>query len=69
MSSNIAGIDKQMLENLKSKFWRLNHLYWIRDKDGKEVPLKLNKAQITVFRDYKHNKKIILKQFFLNKRA
>lgn len=61
MSSNIAGIDKQMLENLKSKFWRLNHLYWIRDKDGKEVPLKLNKAQITVFRDYKHNKKIILK--------
>ena len=61
MSSNIVGIDKQMLENLKSKFWRLNHLYWIRDKDGKEVQLKLNKAQITVFRDYKHNKKIILK--------
>ena len=51
-----ADIDK-----LKSKFWRLNHLYWIRDKDGKEVKLKLNKAQITVFTKYKHNKKIILK--------
>lgn len=51
-----ANIDK-----LKSKFWRLNHLYWIRDKDGKEVKLKLNKAQITVFTKYKHNKKIILK--------
>lgn len=49
------------LDKLKSKFWRLNHLYWIRDKDGKEVKLKLNKAQITVFTKYKHNKKIILK--------
>ena len=61
MTANIAGVDAQLLSNLKSKFWRLNHLYWIRDKDGKEVQLKLNKAQITVFRDFKHNKKIILK--------
>ena len=56
-----TSIDTKLLENLKSKVWRLNNLYYIRDKDGKEIKLKLNKAQVTVFRDFKHNKKIILK--------
>lgn len=56
-----AKLDNSLLDNLKSKFWRLNNLYWIRDKDGKEIKLKLNKAQIIVFTKYKHNKKIILK--------
>lgn len=56
-----VNLDTKLLENLKSKLWRLNHLYWIRDKDGKEVKLKLNKAQMTVFTKFKHNKKIILK--------
>lgn len=54
-------LSQEMLANLRSKFWRLNNLYYIRDKDGKRVKLKLNKAQVTVFKDFRHNKKIILK--------
>ncbi|MHC4158890.1 MAG: terminase [Planctomycetota bacterium] len=30
---------------LGDKFWRLNNLYWIRDKDGEEVVFKMNFAQ------------------------
>lgn len=58
MTANLTQADK---EKLKSKFWRLNHLYWIRDKDGKKVRFKMNKAQIEVIKNHRHNRKIILK--------
>jgi len=45
---------------LGSKWWRLNHLYHIRDKDGKLQRMALNHSQAKVLK-YKHNKKIILK--------
>lgn len=46
---------------LSSKLWRMNNLYTILDKDGVKKTMTLNSAQETVLRDYKHNKKIILK--------
>ena len=61
MTAKDLGLPKDLLDKITSKFWRLNNLYWIRDKDGKLVKLKLNKAQVTVFKDFRHNKKIILK--------
>lgn len=57
----VDGLTPQMLSNLKSKFWRLNNLYFIRDKNGKKVKLKMNKAQVEVIKNHTHNKKIILK--------
>lgn len=33
------------LKRLKSKIWRVNHLYSIKDKDGNIVKFKLNRAQ------------------------
>lgn len=44
-----------------SKWWRMNNLYKIRDKNGQLVTLKLNSSQEKVVKQYKHNKKIILK--------
>ena len=61
MTAKDLGLPKDLLDKITSKFWRLNNLYYIRDKDGKLVKLKLNKAQVTVIKDYRHNKKIILK--------
>lgn len=46
---------------LSSKFWRLNNLYKIRDKDANLVTLRLNNSQIKVLQKFKHNRKIILK--------
>ena len=46
---------------LSSKFWRLNNLYTIQDKNGKLRKLALNASQIKVLQQFKHNKKIILK--------
>jgi len=46
---------------LSSKFWRMNNLYAIRDKDGVLTKMKLNHSQEKVLRKFKHNKKIILK--------
>lgn len=34
---------------LGDKYWRLNNLYWIRDKEGKEVIFKMNFAQRWLF--------------------
>jgi len=58
------NLTKEQLDFIKTKLsnklWRLNNLYWIRDKDGKLRKLKLNFAQNKVL-EVKHNKKIILK--------
>ena len=44
MTAKELGLPKELMDKITSKFWRLNHLYYIRDKDGKTVKLKLNKA-------------------------
>jgi len=46
---------------LSSKFWRLNNLYTIRDKNAKKQILHLNSAQTKVIKSFRHSKKIILK--------
>jgi hypothetical protein len=52
------------LDDLKIKFkdklWRLNHLYWIKDKSGVKTKFKLNKAQAE-YHANKHNRNINLK--------
>lgn len=61
-SNVLSQDDKDFLETkLSSKFWRLNNLYTIKDKDGTKGILKLNASQTKVLKGYKHNKKIILK--------
>lgn len=52
---------KFVTEKLSSKLWRLNNLYKIRDKDANLITLKLNASQQKVLKEFKHNKKIILK--------
>lgn len=56
-----AEIQEFIDTKLSSKFWRLNNLYTIKDKDGKERILKLNHSQTKVLQKFRHNKKIILK--------
>lgn len=45
---------------LKNKEWRLNNLYWIKDKNGKRVKFKLKKEQ-NYLRKFRHTRNIILK--------
>jgi len=37
--------EKNLIENLKSRKWRLENLYWIKDAKGKKVKFKMNKVQ------------------------
>ena len=50
-----------LLTNLSSKLWRLDNLYYIKDKYSNISVMKLNNSQLKVLTKYKHNKKIILK--------
>jgi len=50
-----------LTEKIKSKLWRMNNLYYIRDKLGALICMKLNSSQRKVLVQYRHNKKIILK--------
>ena len=45
---------------LKNRFWRLNHLYKIKDKNGKCVTFKMTPEQLEYF-DGMHDRNIILK--------
>lgn len=51
---------KELKKRLKDKEWRMNNLYKIKDKDGKEVLFKYNYAQKR-FLQNRHNASIILK--------
>lgn len=47
-------IKPEAIEHMKDKFWRLNNLYFIKDKKfsgGKIVPFKMNEAQEHYFRN------------------
>lgn len=48
-------------EKLSSKFWRLDNLYTIRDKNNVKGIMKLSDNQKKILLKYKHPKKIILK--------
>ena len=50
-----------LLTNITSKLWRLDNLYYIKDKYSKIGVMRLNDSQRTVLTKFKHNKKIILK--------
>jgi hypothetical protein len=41
---------KELEENLKNRFWRLNNLYWIVDRDGIKVKFKMNYVQYILYK-------------------
>ncbi|MEX9754889.1 terminase, partial [Providencia vermicola] len=45
---------------LRDKLWRLNHLYWITNKEGKPVRFKMTPEQLEYFEGM-HTRNIILK--------
>lgn len=52
----VAGVSEtvdreQLSKLLKDQYWRLNHLYWIEDKDGKLVRFRMNYAQRRLWRE------------------
>lgn len=58
------ALTEAQLAELKSKLldreWRLNNLYRILDKDGKEVQFKMNPAQLKLLRSL-HTRNVVLK--------
>jgi hypothetical protein len=51
---------EELVKLYSDKWWRLNNLYFIKDKSGKKILFKPNIDQETFFR-FKHNRNIILK--------
>jgi hypothetical protein len=44
-------VPRDIVAKLSNKWWRLNNLYWIIDKDGEEIPFKCNEAQEKFYDD------------------
>jgi len=44
--------EEQLKENLKSRFWRLNNLYWIMDDHGNKIKFRLNAVQYALYRAF-----------------
>lgn len=42
---------EQAEKNLRDPYWRLNNLYWIKDKEGIKTRFKMNWAQEELYRD------------------
>ncbi|HET6631515.1 MAG TPA: DNA packaging protein [Rhodanobacteraceae bacterium] len=55
-----AAAREQLKRNLRSREWRLSHLYWIEDKDGNTVRFKPNHTQRR-FLAKLHNRNLVLK--------
>lgn len=51
---------EELKKNLSDKWWRLTHLYYIKDKNGKKVKFKPNEAQ-EFYHFNKHNRNLDLK--------
>lgn len=51
---------QELKKRLQDKDWRMNNLYFIKDKDGREIKFQYNHAQKR-FLEKKHNASIILK--------
>lgn len=56
----VPATDAEFIECLKSKLWRMNNIYYIKDKNGQIVKFRMNHAQRKVA-ECSHNRKIILK--------
>lgn len=59
----MADINKkfaQLKENLKSRIWRLNNLYYITDKSGKKVKFRMSPEQLEYYEGM-HTRNLILK--------
>ena len=50
----------ELESNLSDRYWRLNHLYMIRDVQGKAIPFKMNVAQEYLYHNM-HYYNVILK--------
>lgn len=53
-------ISAELRKRLKSRFWRLNNLYWIEDKKGKPIQFKMSREQYDFYKNQWH-RSIILK--------
>lgn len=53
-------VDESIKRNLKNRFWRINNLYYIKNKEGHRVKFTLNWAQLDLFYGM-HNFNVILK--------
>lgn len=49
-----------LIKNLKDRTWRLNNLYWIKDKRGRKVRFRMNPEQLDYYENH-HTRNIILK--------
>jgi hypothetical protein len=56
----VAVLTDKQKKLLKNRFWRLNHLYKIKDKNGKCVTFKMTPEQLEYF-DGMHDRNVILK--------
>lgn len=56
----VPKTDAEFIECLKSKLWRMNNIYFIKNKNGEIVRFRMNHAQRKVA-ECSHNRKIILK--------
>ena len=50
----------RLLDKLADRFYRLNNLYFITDKNGKKVKFKMTAEQLHYF-DNEHERNVILK--------
>lgn len=48
------------IAKLRDKLWRVNHLYFITDKNGQKVRFKMNAEQLAYY-EKEHNRNVILK--------
>ncbi len=53
-------IPQQLKDNLKNRYWRMNNLYYVKDKSGNKVKFQLNWAQEDLFWNM-HNFNLVLK--------
>lgn len=58
--NRVPATDEEFIECLQDKWWRINNLYTVKNKQGKLVPFKINEMQMKVAL-CKHNRQIILK--------
>jgi hypothetical protein len=60
MGSPDFVLSQEVRDNYKDQMWRMCNLYWILDKNGKEIPFKPNEAQYMFLLDM-HTQNVILK--------
>lgn len=58
--STQTQIPNELLKRLRDPLWRINNLYYIKDKRGNKIQFKLNRVQQELFND-PHNQQIVLK--------